>query len=839
MVDFNKRLSKMAREQLLDPVEIYETLDRESDKGPLRPAQIAILSAWHTTRRSERDTIVKLHTGQGKTLIGLLMLQSKLNEGLGPAVYLCPDKFLVSQTVAQAKQFGFKVATTASELPPDFLDSQAIFVTTVQKLFNGMTMFGLGPQSLPVGCLLMDDSHACVDKIRQCLCISIDGGEGPYTEIRELFRTSLEDQGLGTYADICRGDPSDFQLVPYWAWQEKLPEVVALLSNASSKEYMRYVWPLLRNDLGHCQCVISGEKLEIAPYLPPLHLFQSYSTASHRIFMSATVTNDSFLIKGLGLTAAIVENPLGYSDERWSGEKMILIPSCIDERLGRAAIVALIGKTSGMNWGRVVLTPSFARTRDWEAAGAVVSTRETIEQDIKRLIDGERTQTLVVANRYDGLDLPDSACRVLVLDSKPHSQSLIDLYSDGCRSSSDITTLRTARTIEQGLGRSVRGERDYCAIILIGPDLVKCIRTKEARKYLSNQTRRQIEIGLDIADMAREDLDDQYSPRKMVVSLINQCLSRDAGWKRYYTEQMDSMEPDQASGTVFRIFEKELDAERRFMAGDVDGAVRVMQDIVDNDAADGADKGWYLQEIARYLYPRSKSASNDMQVTAHRRNTFLLKPMRGMAVGKIPPVSQKRLESILDWVKSFESFQELRVALDDILSSLEFGVRADAFERALNDLSKALGFLGERPDKEWKEGPDNLWRLRDEEFILFECKSEVLRSRQCINEHETEQMNRSCAWFERYYQGSLVTNVIIIPTRKLANDAAFLKTVVVMDESGLRKLTYNARRFFSELSTYELGDISESKIQELVDLHKLGVEDLVPMYTASVRPRRN
>ncbi len=42
--------------------------------------------------RIRRDIIVKLHTGQGKTLIGLLMLQARLNAGKGPA--LCFDDFI-------------------------------------------------------------------------------------------------------------------------------------------------------------------------------------------------------------------------------------------------------------------------------------------------------------------------------------------------------------------------------------------------------------------------------------------------------------------------------------------------------------------------------------------------------------------------------------------------------------------------------------------------------------------------------------------------------------------------------------------------------------------------
>src|SRR5271167_229632 len=74
MVDFNKRLSgtKNGAKPLI-PAEIYEKADRESDTGPLRPAQISVLDEWHNQHRATRDVIIKMHTGQGKTLIGLLI----------------------------------------------------------------------------------------------------------------------------------------------------------------------------------------------------------------------------------------------------------------------------------------------------------------------------------------------------------------------------------------------------------------------------------------------------------------------------------------------------------------------------------------------------------------------------------------------------------------------------------------------------------------------------------------------------------------------------------------------------------------------------------------------
>jgi replicative superfamily II helicase len=56
------------------------------------------LKEWFTQRRELKDVIVKLHTGQGKTLIGLLILQSKLNQTGEPALYVCPNNNLVQQT---------------------------------------------------------------------------------------------------------------------------------------------------------------------------------------------------------------------------------------------------------------------------------------------------------------------------------------------------------------------------------------------------------------------------------------------------------------------------------------------------------------------------------------------------------------------------------------------------------------------------------------------------------------------------------------------------------------------------------------------------------------------
>ena len=121
---------------------------------------------------------------------------------------------------------------------------------------------------------------------------------------------------------------------------------------------------------------------------------------------------------------------------------------------------------------------------------------------------GSYEQSVVLVNRYDGIDLPDDACRILVIDGKPYSESLIDLYQEGCRPASDSTLMRLVRTIEQGMGRSVRGEKDYSVILGIGPDLTRALRDKHSRSYLSSQMAAQIEIGLEIAEYAKGRADE-------------------------------------------------------------------------------------------------------------------------------------------------------------------------------------------------------------------------------------------------------------------------------------------------------------------------------------------
>lgn len=114
--------------------------------------------------------------------------------------------------------------------------------------------------------------------------------------------------------------------------------------------------------------------------------------------MSATVTDDAFLVKGLQLAPETIINPLTYSKERWSGEKMVLLPTLIHEELDRERIVQSYGPVNAKRrYGVVALAPGFKWTKDWEAHGAVVATKETVAAAIEELRKGQYEKAVVLA----------------------------------------------------------------------------------------------------------------------------------------------------------------------------------------------------------------------------------------------------------------------------------------------------------------------------------------------------------------------------------------------------------------------------------------------------------
>lgn len=833
MIDFKKRLSQGTIERKVNPVEIYDTIDRKSVTGPLRPAQKTILDNWYKNYTKKRDVIIKLHTGEGKTLIGLLILQSRINANQGPCLYVCPNRYLVQQVCEEAQKFGVPYCSILDEreIPNEFLSGKKLLITHAQKLFNGLSIFGLGNKYIKTGTIILDDSQACIDVLKNAYTITISKSksENLYNSFLQLFEDGLRDQGEGSFIDIQSGNYDTLMAVPYWSWIDKKTEVLTLLSKNISDEQIKFAWPLLKDTIENYGCYFTSTTIEISPYNTDISAFGTFSNADHRILMSATTQDDAFFVKGLAFDIEAAKYPLQNSDQKWSGEKMIILPSLIDENCDRDLIITRFSKIKHSSFGIVAIVPSTKRALQYKNLGATVADKRNIFGEIDRLKKGAFDNILVINNRYDGIDLPDESCRILIIDSMPYFDNLSDRYEENCRPNSETINKRLAQKIEQGIGRGVRGEKDYCVLLIIGSDIVKFMRSIATNKYFSAQTQKQIELGLAISDMAQEDIGENTSSLETVISLIKQSLNRDDGWKEYYSTEMDSILMGTGDSSIYEQLLFERTVEQLYSQGEFGKATEKMQAFIDTLLpTDSLERGWYLQQLARYYYPISKEHSNKLQKAAFKANTQLLKPREGISYSKVSYINENRMNRIKRYFQAFSSYDELRLSINATLDNLSFGTDSAKFEEALKEIGELLGFISQRPDKEIRKGPDNLWCGVKDQYFMFECKSEVDETRNEINKHEAGQMNSHCGWFEdQYGKDAIVTRFLVIPTKELSYAANFTHDVRIMRKGKLRDLKNNIKGFIKELHPFDLKDIRDETLQHLIEIHKLDVCDIV------------
>ncbi|WP_343004615.1 helicase C-terminal domain-containing protein, partial [Lactococcus lactis] len=502
----------------------------------------------------------------------------------------------------------------------------------------------------------------------------------------------------------------------------------------------------------------------------------------------------------------------------------------------RNLIITKFSRGTYNNFGGVALVPSTAKAKQYQVAGATVATSQNIMEKIDEIKNNSLQNLLVINNRYDGIDLPDETCRILIIDSIPYFNSLSDRYEEACRPSSEIMNKRIAQKIEQGLGRGVRGEKDYCVIIIIGSDLVKFIRSIVSRKYFSAQTKKQIDIGLSIAEMTNEDEEDQNKDDfEIVLSLINQSAGRNESWKQYYVDEMATITDYTTDFSLYEKLEIERDIEKTFLMDDYKSACEKLQSYIDDYTCDELEKGWYLQQLARFYYKKERSESNKLQKIAFKNNTQLLKPKTGVTYQKVSYIDQNRLSRVRNFLIKFENYEELQLTTNEILDNLSFGINSNKFEASLQKIGEILGFISQRPDKDIRKGPDNLWCGVDDHYFIFECKNQVSDTREEISKHEAGQMNNHCAWFKSEYGDTVaVSRFLIIPTKKLSYQADFEHEVEIIRKGKLRSLKNNIKSFIDNLHSYNLQNISDETLQELLSNHHLDIEDLKKSYSENI-----
>ena len=94
----------------------------------------------------------------------------------------------------------------------------------------------------------------------------------------------------------------------------------------------------------------------------------------------------------------------------------------------------------------------------------------------------------------------------------------------------------------------------------------------------------------------------------------------------------------------------------------------------------------------------------------------------------------------------------------------------EEFEQAVFDLAGVLGFVGQRPERDFRDGgPDVLWSVGALDYWVIECKSGSDHS--SIPKRDADQLSGAMVWFEgRYGQTATATPILVQQVRDSYSD---------------------------------------------------------------------
>jgi replicative superfamily II helicase len=802
MVDFKKLRASKAKPNPVPPREIFHSLPKPAGINDLYASQAEVLDAWHLWRRSDRDVVVKLHTGGGKTLVALLMAQSIMNETRMPVLYLAPTTQLVEQVLAKSKEYGIAAMPYVKKqpFPTEFEEGNAVLVGAYETLFSGRSRFGVrgsGHQPLKVGAIILDDAHVALSNVRKSFTLTIDAKQHKdvYQEIVGRFRPVFREVGrLGSYDDVTNGKDFGIVEVPSWAWQAKLHEMQDYLASVVD-DIDDFVWPLLRDNLAVCHCLISRRAVTVTPLFPAIDLLPTFSDCPRRIYMSATIADDSEIVRTFDASATAVRKPISSISLAGVGERMILVPGLM--KLAGVPIDSLvrhialdIAKRKG---GVAILVPSGEAAKKWEDIAQYPSSTSAVTQSIKDMQDGKSFGPVVLANRYDGIDLAGNSCRLLVMNGLPQGTSDYDMYRMNVMANSSVNSL-LAQRVEQGIGRGTRGGADYCVVILTGERLVGWIGRRANLDQLTASTRAQLRMGQEVSE--------EISKSTEVLPTVMKCLQRDRDWVAYHASELaEAAKAAPVDQIALRIAGAERKAFQQQRMGQYEPALATLEQLIaDKEVASDAERiAWLSASAARIAHQMGDDPRGQrLQTNAYSVNNNHCPPKQRPQY-RPRPIPGKQSEAIVRRLMQYDRRASLLADFDVELADLVPHMSPRRYEAALASLGSYLGFDSDRPEQNFRIGPDVLWRTDAKFDFIIEAKNEK-QDDNPLYKKDHAQLLEAEHWFHTNYPGRQSVRVSALP-EPVADQKATPAGTYALRLADATRLAGAAREMLAEMVT--------------------------------------
>ena len=754
------------------PKEMYQDNKLKKILGPL-DYQAAMLELYNENM-DKKTVALELPTGSGKTLVGLLIGEYRRRKSKEKILFLCPTNQLVNQVVEQSNmKYGLKAIAFCGKqrdyLPKDkgnFLMADAIGVTTYSSFFALHSFFD------DVDVIIMDDVHSCEDYIISNWTVQIDDKSTTFSEIIELlkpyisetdYQYLLENDYIPEVASWCNMLPMPLVL-------NKLNEFQTILQQGIEKGSSNYYAYLkISENLKECNIYISNRKILIRPWIAPTMSFKAFVNAKQRILMSATLGRSGELERITGIEKIFRLPIVNDWDKKGLGRKFFTFPDLslgIDERRNVVKELQNLCKKSVFLVPDVKSADAIKKFFEENLESTKIFEAKDIEESKELFVDIPEA-TVILANRFDGIDFSDDESRLLFIWNLPKTTNLQERFLITRMGASKLYAERIRTRIIQAVGRCSRNPSDYSIVCVMGDTIQNDLTKQEKIKQFAPELRAEIQFGLE------NSID--YSTVKDVLEQAKDFLNRTAVWQEaedyivdlrngYWNEE--NKVEEQINKKLHESAILELKFQYSIWKKDYKSAFDYANSIVGNLNApvlNGYKCFWNYMAgcMAYYLFQNGQEEykiPGAQFLSDALKENISIRWLSGLQekLFSIESEDAKDTDFFFDCIEKIESVfssiptaQKMEKKINSILNDLN-SLDGNKFERGHKEFGELLGFISENPKS--TGAPDPYWIINENNLVVSEDKiyeekeqvkkipisdvSEAGRHRAWIVEHE-------------------------------------------------------------------------------------------------------
>lgn len=773
------------------PDQLFLDLPRRRYTG-LLDHQGQMLRTYFENAVKSPDVALQLPTGSGKTLVGLLIAEWRRRNFQERVVYLCPTKQLVNQVVEEANtKYGLEVdgftgsaKEYASAAKGRYVSGERVAVTTYSSLFNTNPFFKTPDV------ILLDDAHAAENYVAKMWTLQVDRNSKNHPGLFAALAAALKpvmDPYFHTRLTSAATGVSDL------GWVDKLPtaaltniaeDVRAILDTHNEDPEIVFSWKSLSENLLACHFYVSANQLLIRPIIPPTWSHAPFANAKQRIFMSATLGAGGDLERLTGRrTIQRLPIPAGW-DRQGIGRRFFVFPGIsLDETEAKALRLALMQEA-----GRsLVLVPSDTKENEvGELVRATLKYPTFSADDIeitKAGFLGQDKAVAIVANRYDGIDFPGDACRLLFIDGLPQAVNLQEKFIMSRMAAVALFNVRIQARVLQAVGRCTRGLNDYSAVIVSDGELADYLIDRRRREHFHPELQAEIQFGIDQSrDMQSQDILDNFrifNRHDTEWEEVNNdiLMLRDQAVQKPYAE-MDELQAAVGAevryqefmwqGDYAQAFEQAREVLGMLLSSELKGYRALWHYLAGSAAqlADQASAGGY-GAIAREQFAKARDATKGVP--------WLVGLSRFVSVP--PSETENRNAAVLRQVERIENVlvsfglthnRAFSKREQEILAGLS---EPNTFEQAQKALGEMLGFTTGKIEEDASPDP---WWIADDKVIVFEDHAGATAEEPQIDAKKARQAASHEAWIRANVPAtgnSEIISVLVTPARKASKGA--------------------------------------------------------------------